>query len=95
MITFTSASPNSGLSTKLTSHFYIKKDFLTILIKILWFQYLSQSLFTLNNRGSYFPTDSLVKSNNCERTLIIMFVEYLWFIYFLWFLQVILSWNSR
>jgi hypothetical protein len=33
VIPFTFASPNSGLSAKLTSHFYIKKDYLTIFIK--------------------------------------------------------------
>jgi hypothetical protein len=93
MITFTSASPNSGLSIKLTSHFYTKKDYLTIVIKFLWFQYLFQILFTRNNRRFYFPTNYLVKSNVCERTLVIIFVEYVWFICFLLFLQVILSCN--
>ena len=35
MIPFTPASPNSGLSAKLTSHYYIKKNYLTIFIKFL------------------------------------------------------------
>lgn len=59
MILFTSPSPNSGLSAELTCHFYIKKGYLTIFIKFLWFQCLSQILFTLNNRGFYFPPKTL------------------------------------
>jgi hypothetical protein len=77
MTPFTSASPNFGLSVKLTSHFYINKDYLRSSLTFYDFNiYLKFCLHLIT--GDFISTaNSSVKSNDCERTLIIMFVKYL------------------